>query len=107
MVFFGRDNETLFHIDIPGGSASSLLEPNKINGMKQCYISHGIKDFQILKAKITFAIIYLEIQYKDILMNKSKTEHFYACWVSKFNEFGGPKDWQIGLAQKWAKEYYK
>ncbi len=107
VVFFDSDKKPFFHVAIPGNSNKGILEPNDIEQMRLCYYSHGVYDYAEVKAKAIFAIIHLEIHYQDVLMKRPKTEHFYSIWNPKRDAFGGPKDWQVNLAHKWAVENYK
>lgn len=105
-LFFNRDNKPFFSIDIPGNANQGTLEPNDVEHMHLCYMSYGIRGFQLLKSKTWFAIIYLKIHYKDVSVGRDSVRSFYEDWVPK-RGFGGPRDWQIKSTQAWAIAHHK
>jgi len=107
VLFFDKDNKPFFHVDIPGNNNKGILESNEIERMRLCYNSHGINSYQTLKANTSFAVIYLEIHYEDVLLEKKKVDRFYSGWSPKLGRFGGLRDWQTNLAQKWASDNHK
>ena len=101
LVFFNRSNQPIFEADIPETKRNITLSPNETNPMEYDFASYGIRDFHNLKAKTDYAVICLEIHYKDIGMGNDTTIYQFSGWIPKYG-FGGLKDWQTNLGKRWA-----
>lgn len=108
VVFFDYQKKPFANVPIVGNTTQGTLESNQIQGMRLCYYSYGVLDFKLVKSSINFAVICLKVIYKDELLNIVKEKKFYIGYTGiKDNEFGGLKDWQVGLAKIWENDNYK
>ena len=108
VVFFDYQKKPFANVPIVGNTTQGTLESNQIQGMRLCYYSYGVLDFKLVKSSINFAVICLKVIYKDELLNIVKEKKFYIGYTGiKDNEFGGLKDWQVGLAKIWETDNYK
>ena len=108
VLLFDNQKKPFANIPIVGNTNQGILESNQINGMRHCYNSYGVYDFKIVKRNINFAVICLKVIYKDELLNIEKEKKFYVGFTGiRTDEFGGLKDWQVGLAKIWEADNYK
>lgn len=111
VLLFDSKNKPTGHLAIQGKSKQQdLLDPYSERGASFCYFSHGIfNPLQSIKQSVDFAVIVLDITYSDVLLKNKVNKSYYVLWIPETGVFGGPKDWQVSLTEKWIKEnnYFK
>jgi hypothetical protein len=100
VFFFNKQKIKFFTLKIPGNSQKYSLPPleEKYN-YQYCFISNGVFEPDLLKRNTSFAVIYLQVSYSDLVTNENSTIDYFKIWVPEM-EFGGAKDWQIELAKQ-------
>lgn len=100
-VLFFKDKKIKGRLPIPGYSLEQKIPPNE----SACYFSHGLKNYSEIFNSVDYAIIMLEVKYRDYLIPKYNISKSYTIWIPD-QGFSGPKDWQVNLAKNWEKSNY-
>ncbi len=101
IVLFNSKNNVVQDIEMASSSCNLLLMPTEQNEMAAYIFSYGINNLKSFYKNFEYAIININITYKDDILNTSKVEEFYKIWIPKEIGFGIPKDWQINLTKKY------
>lgn len=104
ILFFNKTNQPIEYVEIRGNNNKGILEPNENAGMRLCFFSFAIKDYDFIMTQCDFAVICLKISYIDSPFNKENLGYYYSGWHPTEKFFGSLKDWQFNLAKKWIQE---
>lgn len=104
ILFINNKNQPIKYVEIRGNSEKYTLEPIELRNSTQCYYSFAISDFNKTKIESGFAVICLRVDYTDVTIDKDSIVFRYCGWDPSVKFFGGFKDWQYGIAKKWARE---